>query len=67
MSLLPAIAALPALAADAFVTDGAGRRVAAPRKVERVFPAGPPAAILLYTLAPQTLIGWPRANRAEEL
>jgi iron complex transport system substrate-binding protein len=67
MSLLPAIAAAPALAAGAFVTDGAGRRVAAPRKVERVFPAGPPAAILLYTLAPQTLIGWPRANRPEEL
>jgi iron complex transport system substrate-binding protein len=67
MSLLPAIAAMPALAADAFVTDGAGRRVAVPRNVERVFPAGPPAAILLYTLAPQALIGWPRANRAEEL
>jgi iron complex transport system substrate-binding protein len=34
--------------------------------VTRVFPAGPPAAIMLYTLAPQLLIGWPRANRAEE-
>jgi iron complex transport system substrate-binding protein len=31
-----------------------------------VFPAGPPAAILLYTLAPELLLGWPRANRAEE-
>jgi iron complex transport system substrate-binding protein len=31
-----------------------------------VFPAGPPAAILLYTLAPELLIGWPRANRPEE-
>ena len=49
------------------VVDGAGRRVAIPRKVERVFPAGPPAAIQLYTLAPDTLLGWPRANRAEEL
>jgi iron complex transport system substrate-binding protein len=67
MGLLPALAAVPALAVDAFVTDGAGRRVAVPRKVERVFPAGPPAAILLYTLAPQALIGWPRANRPEEL
>jgi iron complex transport system substrate-binding protein len=37
-----------------------------PGKVERVFPAGPPAAILLYTLAPDLLLGWPRANRAEE-
>jgi iron complex transport system substrate-binding protein len=31
-----------------------------------VFPAGPPAAILLYTLAPDLLLGWPRANRPEE-
>jgi iron complex transport system substrate-binding protein len=31
-----------------------------------VFPAGPPAAIFLYTLAPELLIGWPRANRPEE-
>src|SRR5262245_31563889 len=48
------------------VTDGAGRAVPVPARVERVFPAGPPAAILLYTLAPELLIGWPRANRAEE-
>ena len=31
-----------------------------------MFPAGPPAAILLYTLAPTLLLGWPRANRPEE-
>ena len=37
-----------------------------PAKVARVFPAGPPAAILLYTLAPDLLLGWPRANRPEE-
>ena len=37
-----------------------------PDKVTRVFPAGPPAAILLYTLAPDLLLGWPRANRPEE-
>jgi iron complex transport system substrate-binding protein len=48
------------------VTDAAGRAVPVPAKVTRVFPAGPPAAILLYTLAPELLIGWPRANRAEE-
>jgi iron complex transport system substrate-binding protein len=48
------------------VTDGAGRAVLVPGKVERVFPAGPPAAIFLYTLAPQLLLGWPRANRVEE-
>jgi iron complex transport system substrate-binding protein len=48
------------------VTDAAGRAVPIPGKVERVFPAGPPAAILLYTLAPDLLLGWPRANRPEE-
>jgi iron complex transport system substrate-binding protein len=37
-----------------------------PAKVTHVFPAGPPAAILLYTLAPDLLLGWPRANRPEE-
>jgi iron complex transport system substrate-binding protein len=40
--------------------------VAVPSRVERVFPAGPPAAIVLYTLAPDLLLGWPRANRPEE-
>jgi iron complex transport system substrate-binding protein len=48
------------------VTDGAGRTVAVPTRVLRVFPAGPPAAIVLYTVAPDLLIGWPRANRPEE-
>lgn len=50
----------------ASVSDGAGRAVPVPARVERVFPAGPPAAILLYTLAPELLIGWPRTNRPEE-
>jgi iron complex transport system substrate-binding protein len=57
---------LPARAQDGTVFDGAGRRVPVPPKVARVFPAGPPAAILLYTLAPELLLGWPRANRPEE-
>jgi len=56
----------PRLARAANVTDAAGRVLPAPAKVERVFPAGPPAAILLYTLAPDLLLGWPRANRPEE-
>jgi iron complex transport system substrate-binding protein len=51
----------------ASVSDGAGRAVPVPARVERVFPAGPPAAIMLYTLAPDLLLGWPRANRPEEL
>jgi iron complex transport system substrate-binding protein len=48
------------------IKDAAGRTVPVPAKVSRVFPAGPPAAILLYTLAPELLIGWARANRPEE-
>src|SRR5262245_4709818 len=52
--------------ARAVVTDATGRALSPPEKVARVFPAGPPAAILLYTLAPDLLLGWPRANRPEE-
>jgi len=53
--------------AGAFVRDAAGREVRVPQPVRGVFPAGGPAAILLYTLAPDLLLGWPRANRAAEL
>ncbi|TAD87409.1 MAG: iron ABC transporter substrate-binding protein [Alphaproteobacteria bacterium] len=67
-SLLGAVAAagLPWPAGAATVSDDAGRTLSLPGPVTRVFPAGPPAAILLYTLAPEMLIGWPRANRPEE-
>jgi iron complex transport system substrate-binding protein len=41
--------------------------VTVPARTERVFPAGPPAAIQHYTLQPRSLLGWPRANRAPEL
>lgn len=57
----------PPAAVAATVQDGSGRAVEVPGKAERVFPAGPPAAILLYTLAPDLLLGWPRANRGPEL
>ena len=53
----------PRRARAASVTDGAGRAVLVPSRVERVFPAGPPAAIFLYTLAPELLIGWRAASR----
>lgn len=49
------------------IPDGAGRRVMRNGPVRLVFPAGGPAAILLYTLAPDLLAGWPRANRPPEL
>jgi iron complex transport system substrate-binding protein len=53
---------LPRAAYAATVTDGAGRTVQIPEKVERVFAAGPPAAILLYTFAPELLLGWTRPH-----
>ena len=56
----------PRLVRAATVTDATGRALPIPEKVARVFPAGPPAAIVLYTLAPELLLGWPRANRPEE-
>lgn len=64
---LGASALMPRAGLAASVKDAAGRMIEVPAKVSRVFPAGPPAAIMLYTLAPDLLIGWPRANRAEEL
>jgi iron complex transport system substrate-binding protein len=51
---------LPRLARAATVTDATGRALAVPDKVERVFAAGPPAALLLYTFAPELLLGWTR-------
>ena len=41
------------------VVDATGRTVEIPDRIERVMPAGPPAAVLLYTLAPEKMIGWP--------
>jgi iron complex transport system substrate-binding protein len=61
-----AVLAAPRFARAATVVDDAGRELTVPGRVRRVFPAGPPAAILLYTLAPELLLGWPRANSAEE-
>jgi len=59
-----AIAALLALAAPAAArqfTDSAGRVGEVPERVERVFPAGPPASVIVYMLAPEKLVGWTRA------
>jgi iron complex transport system substrate-binding protein len=53
----------PALAR--VVTDAAGRQVEVPDRVERVLPAGPPAAVLLYTIDPALMAGWAHAPSAE--
>jgi iron complex transport system substrate-binding protein len=56
-----------ALAAGARTfTDSAGRRVSVPERIQRVFAAGPPATILVYSLAPDALLGWSRAFTPEE-
>src|SRR5712672_540590 len=62
----PAILLAAPRARAASIRDSAGRALEIPETVSRVFPAGPSAAIMLYTLAPDLLLGWPRANRAEE-
>ena len=68
-ALLAGLATLPGLSARAqtgSVRDSAGRAVPVPASVTRVFPAGPPASIVLYTLAPDLLLGWARPNGKEE-
>jgi iron complex transport system substrate-binding protein len=55
---LAATLAAPLHSFAASITDATGRTVSGPDKVARVYPAGPPATVELYTLAPDLLIGW---------
>jgi iron complex transport system substrate-binding protein len=48
------------------IADATGRTVAIPDRVERVMAAGPNAAVILYVLAPEKMIGWPSAPRPNE-
>src|SRR5690606_18314379 len=64
--LILVAAALPTAGDARTITDSAGRQVEIPDRVTRVFAAGPPASVLVYVLAPDTLLGWPRALRSEE-
>jgi iron complex transport system substrate-binding protein len=48
------------------VTDGAGRRVTLPVKVERIYAAGPPASVLAFAVAPDKLMGWNSPFREAE-
>lgn len=50
---------------DRIFTDAAGRQVEVPATITRVFAAGPPAAVLLYSLAPDRLAGWPQELSAD--
>jgi iron complex transport system substrate-binding protein len=46
------------------VTDSAGRAVDVPDRARRVFPAGPPASVILFMVAPEKMLGWARAPGA---
>lgn len=68
-TLAGSVTSLSAVAADAptrSFTDAAGRTVTLPARIERVFAAGRPAAITLFTIAPDKLLGWPQTFRDEE-
>lgn len=54
-------------AAARTVTDSAGRTIEVPDTITRVYAAGPPAMVLVYVLAPETLTGWPRKPYPEEM
>lgn len=55
----PALLAVRPALGQREVADATGRRVALPDRVTRIFPAGAPAAVLTWTLAPDLLLGWP--------
>ncbi|MDQ7247645.1 ABC transporter substrate-binding protein [Dongia sedimenti] len=54
----------PAQAAE--FTDSLGRTVTLPETVTHVLPAGPPAAVAIYTVAPEKLTGWVRPLADEQ-
>lgn len=66
LSATLASACVVAAASERTFVDSTGRHITVPTRIERVYAAGPPAAIILYTLAPDKLIGWNRAPRATE-
>jgi len=64
--VLWACVALSGLANAKTVPDATGRQITVPASVQRVYAAGPPASLLVYTLAPGKLLGWTRALRPDE-
>jgi iron complex transport system substrate-binding protein len=62
LSGLSATLLTPGLARATTVADASGRAIVVPDKVEHIFAAGPPASVLLYTLAPDLLLGWTRSH-----
>ena len=64
----PFIAAVLMVAASdaGTLTESAGQTVGTPDTVNRVLAAGRPAAVLVYALKPEALLGWPSAFRNQE-
>ncbi len=48
------------------MTDGAGRAVTLPVKIERIYAAGPTASVLAFAVAPDKLMGWTSPFRDAE-
>jgi iron complex transport system substrate-binding protein len=63
---LAALALAAGARASRDFVDDAGRRIALPDRIERVYAAGPPASVLVFALAPDKLIGWTRHFRDDE-
>jgi iron complex transport system substrate-binding protein len=67
LSLLGAsLLARPLWAQTRTITDSAGRKVVLPDHISRVFVAGPPASVLIYTLSPDAMVGWIRQPTVAE-
>jgi iron complex transport system substrate-binding protein len=56
-----------AVTAQTRFVDDAGRTVTVPARVARVFAAGAPAEVMLYTLVPELLVGRNRAPNGDAL
>ncbi|KQO66002.1 ABC transporter substrate-binding protein [Methylobacterium sp. Leaf87] len=62
--LMGGLAVFPASARP--FTDAAGRVVEIPERVARILAAGPPASVMLYSIAPGRMVGWVRAPTPAE-
>ncbi len=66
LALALALALAPPAGAEPW-TDSAGRTVELPAQVGKVLAAGPPASVVVYTLAPDKFLGWTRGLDEEAL
>lgn len=65
MAALPLLPARPAVAASRPLIHTFGA-LPKPDRISRVMAAGAPAGVLVYALAPHTLLGWPMALSQEQ-